>query len=185
MRYRDLQKSDRGGFSIVEMIGAIVIVSLAGVTAVAVAARATADLRDASVVWALHQDAAAALDRITLELRSVSKDAVSLGPTIASMSTSQIELSSGLTIRFVDASILTLGRIELFSTNASPPVLLPDAVSLSFVPLDVSGAQLTLPLPTLLSNASVRQISITLSCARAGVTETLRTTVFLRCMAGS
>ncbi len=185
MRQFGCQSSLRPGFSIVEMIGAMVIVSLAAVTAVAVAARATADLRDASVVWALHQDGAAALDRISVELRSITKDLVSLGPTITSMTSSQLTLSSGLIIRFVDASGSLPGRIELVSTTGSAAVLLPDAASLSFVPLDVSGAVLTLPQPTLLSNAGVRQIRITLSCARAGVTETLRTTVYLRCMAGS
>jgi len=185
MRRCRSQSSLRLGFSIVEMIGAMVIVSLAAVTAVAVAARATADLRDASVVWALHQDAAAALDRISIELRSITKDAVSLGPTIASLTSSQITLSSGLIIRFVDASGSMSGRIELASATGSSAVLLPDAASMSFVPLDVSGAILALPRLTLLSNAGVRQIRITLSCARAGVTETLRTTVYLRCMAGS
>ena len=185
MRYRCIPQPVSRGFSIVEMIGAMVIVSLAGVTAVAVAARATADLRDASVVWALHQDAAAALDRITLELRSVTKDPVSRGPTIASLSTSQLVLSSGPTIQFIDASGPTPGRIELVSAGGSAAVLLPDAVSLSFAPLDVSGALVPLPQLTLLSNLNVRQIGITLSCARASVTETLRTTVYLRCMAGS
>gem|GEM_PF-2695897 len=171
----------RRGFTIVELLAAMSIVGVASVATTAVAVSAVATLRDASVSWSLHQDAAAALDRMSLDLRGLAQNSSTQGPDVTSISGNAIITATGLTYRFIDASASAPGRIEVIESSSSGPVtLVASATSMSIVVQDGAGAVLTLPMTSAAAASSVRRIVITLSVARAGVTETLRTTVTIR-----
>jgi len=171
----------RRGFTIVELLAAMSIVGVASVATTAVAVSAVATLRDASVSWSLHQDAAAALDRMSLDLRGLAQNSSTQGPDVTSISGNAIITATGLTYRFIDASASAPGRIEVIESSSSGPVtLVASATSMSIVVQDGVGAVLTLPMTSAAAASSVRRIVITLSVARAGVTETLRTTVAIR-----
>lgn len=171
------------GFTLVEMIGAMVIVAVAGVAATTVATRAVADVRDAATAWSLHQDTAAALDRIVQELRAVGKDPTTGGPAISSIATAQLTLPSGDGFQFIDASGTIPGRINL-TAGGTTATLLSNATSLTISVLTGTGTQLSLPLSAA-SAASARRIIITISASRNGVSETLRTSIYFRSLAGS
>lgn len=172
------------GFTLVEMLGAMTIVGVAGLAATTVATRAVADVRDASTAWSLHQDTAAALDRIVQEVRAVAKDATTGGPAVSLLSATQITLASGVGIQFIDATGSTPGRIDLTS-GGTTSTLLSNVTSMSVSVLSGTGTALPLPLSTALAAATARRITITLSATRNGVTETLRTSIYLRSLAGS
>lgn len=168
------------GFTIVELLGAIVITAIAGVTAARLVNHATIDLRDASVRCALSQDVASALDRISMELRATALNTTTRGPDISAMTSTSVTLSNGFNVTFYDASLSAVGRIELTMPGETSARLLSGATSFSISPRDASGTAIALPITSAAGAASVRRLVITISAARAGASETLRTTIFLR-----
>ncbi len=165
----------RTGFTLVEALTAIVIVAtllviasnviFAGVdayAATATRARVTAEM-------------SSAMERASVALRDIPMDTgqATAKPLIQSVTASSITWSTTSTLA------LTSGSLVLTTAADGAATLQTNVTGFTIVAYDQSGAALTLPLSGTACHA-VQRLEISLTVARTGVTQTLRTRVFLR-----
>lgn len=165
-------------FTLVEAICTIVIVGVVGVLSSRLVLAASDQYLTAARRAELSNAMSAAMERLTTELRAV--PAVSLAsltvPDLTSLTATE------LLWRAADGSARGLSFTNntlVWTEGTATSVLLSDVTSFSIAPADSVRAALTPPLVVGLLG-SVRRVTITITCTRGGVSETLRTTVFLR-----
>lgn len=171
--------STRLGFTLVEVIATVVIVGAIGVF-IAGAVRATADAYAAAAQRAeLVNSASAALERAVTGLRDIPLRAsvTPAEPAIETITTSSITATAA-----DSAYGLALSGTNLQLTVAGVTTTLVRHVS-DFQVRAFDQGNIALA-DTLSGNTCdpVRRIELTLTLSRNGVSETLRTRVFLRCM---
>jgi hypothetical protein len=123
----------------------------------------------------LTLDLSAAMERIVAEVRTIpSRDASPGSPWIDFAAADSLEFGTG--------HALTLdGESLMLTIDGGPPRTLLDHVSgFTIACFDEAGAPLTLPLSGSACDP-IRRIEFTVARTRHGVSETLRTRVFLRC----
>lgn len=172
----------RHAFTLVETIATIVIISIVSVLSSRLILEGAARYTDATTRSDLHNQASAALERIVQELRSMQKDSASTVPSISSGFTASTITFTGLsgastTITYDSVSssvtLTQAGNTGTLLTNCS-------AFSLTYADKDNSAVA-----PGA-SRDNIRRVTISLTVTRAGISETLRTKVYIRAMmAGS
>lgn len=163
-------------FTLVEAIATITIVAVVMTASSRIVLTATDGYASAVTRAELSNAASAALERITTELRNIP-----LRPS-TDPAEPHIDAVTATSITWSDSSSLTLTGASLQFTSAGvTSTLLNDVSVFTIQTYDESGAALA----TLLSGpacSAVRRIQLTLTLSKDGLSETLRTRVFLRCM---
>ena len=167
----------RSGFTLVEVIATVVILAVIGSLASRTVMTAMDGYLTAATRAQLHSELSMALDRIAREIRKIPlrADYGAIAPDINAVRSDRLDWGTSQLIR--SASQLT------FIDNPPPAdsaVLLSDVLAFSIQTYDESGAALN----QTLNNAGcdpIRRIRVQMTLQRAGVTETLGTSVFLRC----
>jgi hypothetical protein len=163
---------------VIEAISTIVILGAVGsVTSTVILAAADGYL-DASVNAQLHSELSNAMDRIVRELRRIPRDvgAAGIAPDIDDVTSSSIDWndSDGANAIALNGTVL-----ELDTSAAAVSTLLTGVSSFTVQAYDESDAALANPL-TGAACHPIRRVSIEITLDRSGVSETLRTRVFLR-----
>ncbi|MHC5002828.1 MAG: PilW family protein [Planctomycetota bacterium] len=171
----------RRGFTLIELIATIVVLATVGTVASAIVMNATGGYVEASTAAQLHAEASVALDRIVRELRSMNldTDATGIAPDIESIA------SSAITWNDDDTLTLTGSNLTLAEDGGSAVVLLGDVSAFTIAASDEDDASVPLP-ASAASCDPIRRLTITVTVTRHGVSETLRSKLYLRCtMAGA
>ena len=171
----------RRAFTLVEVISTLTVMAIIGGIASRIAFQSFAAMNDASIRFGLHDQLAAAMERIAIELRTISVQPGSnpVAPDINGATTNSLSFNAGSSPRTLaqDGSVLRL------TGQAGVDTPLATSIS-SFVVQCYNGANAPLPsAPSPGQLAAVRRIQITLVASSGGVSETLRTKVFIRSMA--
>lgn len=176
-RYGSTRALPRRGFTLVELIATIVVLSILGTVSAGIIFTATDGYLSASTTASLHQNAALALDRMTRELREIARDGSNSVPLINELTASSIRWED-------DSELFVVGSSLVFIENGAPPVALANDVS-EFTVRTFDEESESLPL-TMSGEAcrDVRRIELSLTLARHGVSETVRTRVFVRAAIG-
>lgn len=169
------------GFTLVEAIATIVVLSIIGLVGARITAEASARYTNAVVRARLHNAASAAMDRITSELRDIQPTSATgaVGPDINSaFSATAITFNStaggSRTITFNSGA----GTITLSGSAASSQILAQDCSAFT---LTYSGSTDSAIAPGG-NQALIRRIAVSLTLSSGGITETLRSKVFIRSM---
>lgn len=168
-------------FTLIEVITAIVIMSIIAGVASRILFQAFGALNDASSRATLSAQLAAAMERVTSELHSVAIVAASspATPDITACTATSISFNTPAAARTLTLS----GSNLLLSGSAKANSIIASNIS-SITIQTYDGANAAIPAsPSAAQIATIRRVQITLVATSGGFTETLRTTVFVRCMA--
>lgn len=164
----------RHGFTLVEAIAGIVIVTILGTIASTLMAAGMSAYTGAAVRARLQQNGSTGLEFISALLREIPADPDSseLAPDITSVSATSITWST--------SSLSLSGTTVHYVQEGGPPlVLLTGIASINFACFDESNT----PLPAALSGhvtQAIQRIEVTLTLQDRGATEVVRTRVFVR-----
>jgi prepilin-type N-terminal cleavage/methylation domain-containing protein len=180
MRCTRLQPVRSHGFTLIELVATVAIVGALGSIAASILMASIGGLRESTTRAQLHTEMSIAMDRIDRELRNISLDsgASDIAPNIDSIS------AHAITWEGSNSLVLDGTNLNLTLYGAGTSVLLADLTALSITAHDENNA----PMSASLSGTGcdgVRRLLVEVTAVRNGVTEHLRTKVFLRCtMAG-
>lgn len=174
---RASRRARSAGFTLVELICVTVILGALGAVTAGVISRAAAAMADSSVSARLCDEAGSAMELITRQIRSIPGKA---GSTPAAADITALTATS---IQFAPSSSITLtGTQILLSENGSTAMPIANNVTqLLFEPMDNAGVLIATPVSGA-NLAGVQRVRITITLQRGARTESLRTTVFLRCL---
>jgi len=174
---RQLRPSRRG-FTLVEAIATMAILAVVSLSASRIIFAASDAYATDATRSQLTLDLSAAMERIASELRAVpSRESAPGTPWIDAVSVNAITYGDGSELEYLEETL------TLLSGDGPACILLKNVASFSLACFDEAGQAIALPVTGAGCN-SIRRIQVTVSCTRHGVTETLRTRVFLRCAAG-
>jgi len=165
----------RRAFTLVEAIATIVILSATGLVTTGIIMVAIRGYIDASTGAQLQADLSVALDRCVRELRNIQLDdaAATVAPDIDDLTTTSIRWDD-------DSSISLSGTdLQIRMSGGTPAVLLGDVAGVTIRAYDESNNQLAGSL-TGAGCDQIRRLTIDLTAARSGLTESLRTKLFIR-----
>ena len=177
----------RRAFTLIESVATITVLAILGSIASFVVLNAVDGYTEAVTSAQLHAEMSVTLDRITRELRRIELDSAAAGvaPDITSVTSSFIDWED---------SDDDLYRI-LWSSGESALKLAIDGGALAVLQTDVTNCVIStydeddVQRPWIISGVAcdpIRRVQVELTCQRSGVTETLRTKIFLRpTMSGS
>lgn len=170
----------RRGFTLVELIAVMSVLAAVGSVASMLIYSAVDAYRAAASRSVLHEDTAAAMARLAIELRQIPLDSAATSttsPLISVATTSSLAWGTGSGLSLSGSNLrLTVGGIET--------TLLSNVTGLTIQYYDESNVALAAPLTGSACQA-IRRISVTLDVARDGQTDTLRSKFFIRsAMAG-
>lgn len=171
----------RRAFTLVEVITTMVVVTLISGAASRILFQAFAALNDASTRGELHNQLASAMERITSELHTIAiKPASSPAtPDITACVAGSVSFNNPTTARTIALSGSTLQVSGVARANS----IIATGVT-AFTIQTYDGSNVALPAsPSAAQIATIRRVQITITASSAGVTETLRTKVYVRCMA--
>jgi Tfp pilus assembly protein PilE len=179
MSRREAQKRAgrvRRGFTIVEAVAVMTVVATLASVSSTIIVTAVGSYRDATVKAQLHEEASIAFDRLTRSLWSISRDssAAVVAPQISSVSATSISYNGNWTLT------LSGSQLQLSENGAAAQTLIDSVTSFAISVYDESNAAISLPASGAATQA-IRRIQIQVTNSRQGVSETLRTRVFLRC----
>ena len=169
-------RNTRGGFTLVEAICSMTIVSIVAVGGMSSLVSAIAQYRDTVASTRLHADMSAAMDRVVKEIRSVGLNAAGNAPAISSLTATSLSTVGGLVITLNASGSLMLTDPALPSQSYT---LLDSVTTFSIQGFDQSNTALAMPVVAM---SQLERAQITLTATRQGAVATLRTRVFLRCM---
>lgn len=166
----------RRGFTLVEAIAAITIIATLGSISSTLIFTAVTSYRDATTRAAIHCEISAAYDRLFRELCGVSRDtsATVVAPRISSLTVTSVSWNSNCTLT------LTGNQLTLAMNGGSARVILNHVTSFSITAYNESNTALAASLSGTATQA-IRRIQIQVTVSRNGVSETLRSKLFLRC----
>jgi prepilin-type N-terminal cleavage/methylation domain-containing protein len=168
----------RRGFTLVEAVCAMVVLGTLGSLSAALMVRAADAYRAGATAAALHAELAAALDPVERTVRSIAINAGRTGPAVNQLDQTALEWNTGAGT----GSLSLSGTNLMFSPDGQPPaVILTGVTSLVISAFGDSNNALAATLRGT-ATAAIRRLSITVTVTRGGVSDTLRTRVYLRCM---
>ena len=171
----------RRGFTLVELISTVVILAALGSVASGVILTAADGYVDGATRAQLHTELSTALDRCVREVRNIQLDgeAGGVGPDIDEVTATSMRWDD-------DWSISLTGERVMLTVDGGPAaVLLADVTSFGIQMWDEDDAALGATLSGSACDA-IRRVRIDATVSREGVSERLRTKVFIRStMAGA
>ena len=169
-------RSPRRGFTLVEAIAALGIISAIGSVSSMLIFTAVSSYQDASMHATLQSEASGALERVFRELCGVNRDASAavLAPQISTVAATSITWNTNTTLS------LTGSNLSLSESGGPSIPILRNVTSLVISAYDESNALLATPLNGA-ATQPIRRIQIQVSVSRSGAAETLRMRMFLRC----
>jgi prepilin-type N-terminal cleavage/methylation domain-containing protein len=173
------RRSRCAGFTLIESIAVIVILSIIATTAALLIGQMATMYRDRAVQGQLHVEASVALDRLMREIRAIENtdDEGTTIPNITGASTTEIQWGAG---KLIDVDS---GNLRLNADGTNTDILATDVSAIAFNYFDDTHTSLlsgsSVPSDDL---GSIRRVSVSLTLSRYGETETLHTLVFLRSM---
>jgi prepilin-type N-terminal cleavage/methylation domain-containing protein len=171
----------RRAFTLVEVICTIVVISLVAGATSRILFQAFGALNDSSTRSDLHDQLASAMERITSELHTISIKPSSspATPDITACTAASIAFNNPTAARTIGIT----GSTILVSGSAKASSIIATGVS-AFIIQGYDESDAALPAsPSVAQIATIRRIQITITATSNGVTETLRTKVYVRCMA--
>ena len=163
------------GFTLVEVIATIVILAVIG----SIASRTVMTAMDGYIRSAtqaqLHTELSIAMDRIEREMRKIpgKADYESVAPNITSVTASSIAWNTNYSLSLIGS------ELRFVENGAASAVLLTDVSAFALQTFNESNNALV----ATLNGAGcdpIRRISIQITIERAGITETLRSKIFVR-----
>lgn len=163
------------GFTLIESIAAIVVLAVLGSITSLLILAAVDGYSDAATSAQLHGEASIALDRAVRELRKIELDSAAAGvaPNISSVTATSIAWEPNSSLSLSGAQLLFVDN------GAAAAVLLADVSALSIATYDESNTALAASL-TGDQCDPIRRVALDVTLQRHGVSETLRTKVFIR-----
>jgi len=173
---RPQQSLRRRGFTLIELIATIAIVGALGSIAASILFASVNGLTNSTTSAQLHTEMSVALDVIDRELRQVSIDsgASDIAPNIDSVTATTISWNGD------DKFLLDGTQLKWIVDGGDPVVLLQDVTEFTVTAFDESNAQMGATLSGTGCD-NIRRILVEVTASRNGVTEKLRTKVFVRC----
>lgn len=166
----------RGGFTLVEAIATMAILAAMGSVASSMIFAATRSYTDAVRAAQLQDELSIAMEQITRELRALPEEPGSdpAVPSLSSVTGSSLLWNTDYSLWLDNA-----GQILLVEDGGAPIILLRDVTILAVAAFDEAGTPLATPLVDSGCHG-VRRIQIQITVSRAGVTQSLRSKVYLR-----
>lgn len=159
------------GFTLVEMIATITVLSVIGTVASGIILHAADGYLDASTTAQLHSELSVAMDRAVRELRKI--PLASGVPAIDAVTATSITWST-------DYSLALSGNdLNLTLDGGAAAVLLSDVTALTIQTYDEDNAALAASLAGAACDP-IRRIELNLTVERYGVSDSLRTRIFVR-----
>lgn len=170
------------GFTLVESLAAITIIGVLGSLTSQLVLRAAQIYSESATRAQLHAEISSSLDRIDKELRQIAirTPYASVAPGIDSVTDTSITWQDAGSQRTLATAGGSLTYFDQSSNTTSTLMGPAAALSISVAAFDESGSPITLPASGAACDG-IRRISFTISATRSGITESLRTRVFLRC----
>lgn len=174
------RQSMRRGFTLIEAVATMTVLSVVSVLASRIIFAATSAYAAEATRAELSFDLSAAMERVAGELRSIPSVEGGAGtPWIDSVAAGSISFGNGSQIA------LSGTNLQVTVAGGSARTLLAQVTGFALACFDERGQSLALPMSGA-ACGTVRKIQVSITRTRAGVSETLRTRVYLRCaMAGS
>lgn len=165
----------RRAFTLIEVLVTITVLAVLGSVA-SMTMRTSLDSYVAAATQAqLHAELSIAMDRILRELHNTQlKGGASVAPNISSVTASSIAWDNNYSLT------LSGGRIMFVENGSAAAIMLDNVTAFTVQTYNESNTALA----ATLSGAAcdpIRRVQIQITLSRAGVTETLRSKLFLRC----
>ncbi len=173
MTSRKAAHPHRVGFTLVEAVATIAIIAALGSVSSTLVLTAIDGYTRSATAAQLHSEASIALDRIDRLLRNIAADGGS--PEISSVTATSITWETNSTLS------LSNGNIVFIDEGGPQRVLLGDVASFQIRAFDESNSAMAVTLNGAACE-DIRRIAVAVTLERSGVTQSLRTKVFLRCM---
>lgn len=161
-------------FTLVEVLVTIVVIAAVGSVASLTLTSALDGYIDAATQAQLHTELSIAVDRIDRELRRTGlKSASPIAPNISSVSATSIAWNNNYSLS------LAGGNVMLVENGAAAAILQGNVMAFSVQTYNESNTALA----ATLSGAAcdpIRRVRVSITIQRAGMSETLRTKVYLR-----
>lgn len=172
----------RRGFTLVEAIAAMTIIGVLGSLTSQLVLRAAQSYSEAATRAQLHAEISSALDRIDKEFRQIAirTPYASVAPGIEAVSATGITWLDGGTQRSIAAAGGSLTYFDQSSNTTSTLIGSTSSLSIAVAAFDETGTAITLPAAGSACDG-IRRLSLTITATRSGMTESLRTRVYLRC----
>jgi len=171
----------RAGFTLVEMVATIAILSVLGLLASGIMLNAWKVHTDAVTRVNLSEGLATAMERMVSELRNIDITPASspATPGISAMSAGSISFTVGGSSRVISLS----GTDLLLSGSAASGAVLASGITSITIQGYTKDNVAVSASPSAAEIASTRRLQITMTGTSGTVTETIRTKVFIRSMA--
>lgn len=173
------QSPARRGFTLIEAITTIVILSVVMAVCSRLISTASAAYTGSATRAELHAELSTAMERVMLELRSCRTDpGGSAAPDISSARADSITWTTPAGDRVLSRS----GSSLLLSIDGTSCTLASNITSLAIQTYDLDNEELDSTLDDD-ECQEVQRVQVTLTAQRSNITESLRSRVFLRCVA--
>ena len=165
----------RRAFTLIEVVATIVVLATVGTVASGILFTATDGYLEARMTAQLHTELSIAMDRIVRELRNIQLDGDASGVA------PDIDAVTATSITWDDDYVVAMSGSNLMLTidGAAAAVLLSDITSFSIQTYDEDNIALAATLGGEDCD-DIRRISISATIERSGVSEMLRSKVFIR-----
>lgn len=166
----------RRAFTLIEAIATITVLAALGSMASMIIMASVNSYTQAATAAQLHTELSNAMDVIDRELRSIELNdtADAVAPTISAVTPTSIAWNGNSSLS------LSSGRVNIARNGGASRELQADVTAFSVRAYNQSNAAMA----TTLSGGAcepIRRLAVSITVARNGVTQTLRTKVFLRC----
>ncbi len=178
-----LQPARRRGFTLVESMATVAILGVLGSTASFLILDAVDGYMDAATRAQLHAELSIALDHALREIRKIELDSGAVGevaPNITSIAATSLQWEDSDADQY---ELLKSGsELQIKVNGVGPATLMTDVTALTITGYDDGGAGVNDPDVVVGSCpcTTIRRISVDVTAARGGITESLRFKVFLR-----
>ena len=172
----------RRAFTLVDIIATIVVISLIATVTSSALLNALKGYSNWSTRSDLQSQLASTMDRIVVELRNVAaaSGVTPVQPDISSISPTSITFNADTSTRTITLSGTNLTLLGATGATAN---LATNISSLTIQAYDKDNNALATTLSGEAACAGIRRIQITMTATNNGTSQTLRTKVFLPCMA--
>ncbi len=169
----------RRGFTLIEMVATVVIIGTLGSVASGVIYQASRTYTQAALSAQVHEELASGLDRIDRALREIAIKSpyASSAPNIVSLTAASMTYNTSSVLTYTAST----GDITLSESGGPTGTLLRGVSAFTLQAFDESNAAMAASLSGSACDA-IRRISVSITLTRDGVSQTLRTKVFLRAL---